>query len=43
MKSLPHDSAITHVSGESEYVDDRPALMGEHQVGVVFSEKPTRR
>lgn len=39
MKSLTHDSALTHVTGESEYIDDRPALSNELQVGVVFSEK----
>lgn len=35
--SLPHDSAATHVTGASEYIDDRPPLRGELLVGVVFS------
>ncbi len=39
MKSLPHDSAVTHVTGESEYIDDRPTLSNEVLVGLVFSEK----
>ena len=33
----PHDSAITHVTGESEYVDDRPMQSGELFVGCYFS------
>lgn len=37
MKKLPHDSAHTHLTGESEYVDDRPALIGELYVEVVYS------
>lgn len=37
MSSLPHDSAHTHVSGESEYVDDRSAMANELFVEVVFS------
>lgn len=37
MKSLPHDSAHTHVSGRSEYVDDRPLLAGELFLEVVYS------
>ena len=36
-KSPPHDSAITHVAGESEYVDDRPMLPGELFVGCFYS------
>lgn len=39
MSSRPHDSAHTHVTGESEYVDDRPFLARELHVGVVYSEK----
>src|SRR5262245_20585174 len=35
--SRPHDSAHLHVSGRSEYVDDRPELAGEVFVEVVFS------
>jgi xanthine dehydrogenase large subunit len=34
----PHDSAITHVTGESEYVDDRPMQAGELFVGCYFSK-----
>ncbi len=34
---VPHDSARTHVTGESEYIDDRPALADELQVGIVYS------
>ena len=33
----PHDSAITHVTGKSEYIDDRAFTQGEVQVGVLFS------
>lgn len=33
----PHDSAITHVTGQSEYVDDRPMQSGELFVGCYFS------
>lgn len=32
-----HDSAETHVSGESEFIDDRPLVEGELHVGVVYS------
>ncbi len=32
-----HDSAITHVQGSSEFVDDRPMLAGELHVAVVYS------
>lgn len=35
--SLPHDSAHTHVTGQSEYIDDRPFTRGELFVGVVYS------
>src|SRR4051794_12758112 len=35
--SLPHDSAHTHVSGKSEYIDDRPPMQGELYVEVAFS------
>ena len=35
--SLPHDSAHTHVTGQSEYVDDRPKVHGEVFVEVVYS------
>lgn len=35
--SPPHDSSITHVTGKSEYVDDRPMLKGELHCGLVYS------
>jgi xanthine dehydrogenase large subunit len=35
--SLPHDSAHTHVTGLSEYIDDRPRLSNEVDVEVLFS------
>lgn len=35
--SLSHDSAHTHVTGRSEYVDDRPFLRGELVVEPLFS------
>jgi xanthine dehydrogenase large subunit len=38
MKGLPHDSSITHVAGESEFIDDRPAVQGELHVGVITSQ-----
>ncbi len=37
MSNLPHDNAHTHVSGQSEYVDDRPAMTNELFVEVVYS------
>lgn len=37
--SLPHDSAHTHVTGESEYVDDRPKMQNELFVDVFFSSR----
>ena len=36
-KAVPHDSAVGHVTGESVFVDDRPAVKGELQVGFVGS------
>ena len=36
--STPHDSAQTHVSGESIFVDDRPKQNGELLVGLLYSE-----
>jgi xanthine dehydrogenase large subunit len=39
MNSLPHDSAHTHVTGESEYVDDRPKLHNELFVDVFYSSR----
>lgn len=32
-KNLPHDSAVTHVAGESEFIDDMPRIKGELFVG----------
>jgi xanthine dehydrogenase large subunit len=37
--SLPHDSAHTHVSGESEFIDDRPIFKNEVFVEVLFSTR----
>jgi xanthine dehydrogenase large subunit len=34
-KNIRHDSAISHVTGESIFIDDRPRLMNEVQVGVL--------
>jgi xanthine dehydrogenase large subunit len=39
MRSLPHDSAHTHVTGESEYVDDRPKMHNELFVDVFYSSR----
>ena len=35
--SPPHDSATTHVTGKSEFVDDRPVVKGELHCGLVYS------
>ena len=35
--SLRHDSSAGHVSGESEFVDDRPFTAGELHADVVYS------
>ena len=32
-----HDSASTHVTGASEYIDDRPMVHGELHCGLVYS------
>ena len=32
-KNIPHDSAVTHVSGRSEFIDDMPVIRGEVVVG----------
>jgi xanthine dehydrogenase large subunit len=37
--SLPHDYAHTHVTGESEFVDDRPILRNELFCDVFFSTR----
>src|SRR5438874_2645425 len=36
-KDLPHDSAATHVTGESIFLDDLPPLAGELLAGIVPS------
>lgn len=38
-KTLPHDNAHTHVTGESEYVDDRPAMGNELYCDIFFSTR----
>lgn len=35
--NIPHDSAASHVTGRSEYVDDRPMQRSELLCGVVYS------
>jgi len=35
--TLPHDSAHTHVTGLSEFIDDRPVVRGELFVEVLYS------
>ncbi len=35
--SPPHDSANTHVTGASEFIDDRSMLKGELHCGVIYS------
>lgn len=37
--SLPHDSAHTHVCGESEFVDDRPIMRNELFADVFYSSR----
>ena len=37
MSNLPHDSAHTHVTGRSEFVDDRAKLSNELFVDVLYS------
>lgn len=36
-RDLPHDSAVSHVTGASVFIDDRPELRGELHVGIVGS------
>src|SRR5688572_19963001 len=36
-KDIPHDSAVTHVTGESVFLDDLPPLAGELVAGIVPS------
>jgi len=37
LTSDPHDSSLTHVTGKSEYVDDRPLLKRELLCGLIYS------
>lgn len=37
--SHPHDSAHTHVTGHSEFIDDRRRAHGELYVGIVYSKE----
>jgi xanthine dehydrogenase large subunit len=37
--SLPHDFAHTHVKGESEFIDDRPAMRNEVFADVFYSTR----
>lgn len=39
MSQLPHDSAHTHVRGESEFIDDRRPAVDEVFLGIVFSSQ----
>lgn len=36
-QAIPHDSSHLHVTGKSEYIDDRPRLPNELDVEVLFS------
>jgi xanthine dehydrogenase large subunit len=36
-KNIPHDSAVAHVTGESQFVDDMPPALGEVPVDFVGS------
>jgi len=36
-KTIPHDSAVGHVTGQALYIDDLPAVVGELVVGFVGS------
>lgn len=36
-KTIPHDSAVGHVTGQALYIDDLPATVGELVVGFVGS------
>lgn len=38
MKNSPHDSARTHVTGASEFLDDRPPQRGELLVGLLYAK-----
>jgi xanthine dehydrogenase molybdopterin-binding subunit B len=43
VKSLPHDSAVLHVTGKSEFIDDIPSFPNELYVEVVMSAKADAR
>jgi xanthine dehydrogenase large subunit len=36
-KTIPHDSAVGHVTGQAPYIDDLPTMAGELHVGFVGS------
>jgi xanthine dehydrogenase large subunit len=36
-KNIPHDSAVAHVTGESQFIDDMPPALGEVVVDFVGS------
>ena len=38
--SAPHDSALTHVTGRSEYVDDRPMLRASFFAALFTARLP---
>jgi len=40
-KSIPHDSARGHVTGEARYIEDLPRLAGE--LAVAFAVSPCAR
>ena len=40
-RNIPHDSALTHVAGTSEFIDDRPQVRGELIVGLLYAEVPS--
>ncbi len=42
-RSIAHDSAARHVSGEAVYVDDVPELPGTLQIYVAMSQRPHAR
>ena len=37
--SLPHDAAHTHITGKSEFVDDRPIMRNELFMDVFYSTR----
>ncbi len=37
--NIPHDSAHTHVTGQSEFIDDRRKAHGELLVGIIYSRE----